>query len=1034
MALYKRGSGVQTLYAASVGPPPAGSASLLKNRFSIHSSGLGKSAATVALAILCVPVSCVFLPGQTDSAKPVASDADVVNVNEVTLDLMVRDKKGKPVLDLKPGDIAVTDGGTPVKIANLRPVTGEHADHMLTLVFDRLDLAASHNAREIATKILKLVPPDEFSFSVLKTQGRLMLYQDFTLDRTALSRAINSATDFDEADKGDGALLPEKKLIAVAKTGADDAGTAVTAKERSAAQVLLAALQESQRILQEQHTQPSLSGVLALARTERRLPGRKTIIYFTQGLHMDASTGEMLHEIIDSANRSDVAVYAIDSNALTAQADQSLVAMMAMGNARAASAQAPAAATSTGTGAGTQTVAQPPPGLAPMVSTQYISFETGNPNDHKNPLAEFAERTGGAYLGPDENLKKHIRQMMEDMTSDYEAYYVPPIENFDGQFRPVAVKPVRDGLKVRSRSGYFALPPDSGTSVRPFEAPLMKILTEAQLPSDIKFRSRVLRLGDLAAANENTLVVEVPVSELETRDDPNTNLYSLRVSMVAQIKSKAGAVVEHFSEDIPRHGALDAKASAQSDSMTMQRNFTAPPGEYVMEAAILDRVSGKTAAQRVEFDIPNEPSGPSLSDVTMVQRLIPSPEDVDSDEPMRYGNGKVIPDLSGRVAHGKKEISLFFLVHPDPASTEPPTLEMEVLKSGEAIAQVPLQLRKTNGPATIPYLASIQSASLPSGDYQVVERLTQGGRTAERDLTFRVEGGELADAAKPENAAEAANPSANDGDAVTASDLQPPESDASKGHRLVITTLPAGTVSAPSAEQLQAIIASARKRALDYSKSLPNFICVEVTNRSVDASGNGRWKHRDSIAELLRYHNNEETRTTLEINGQRSNLQRTDMNASWPLSVGEFGAMLNLVFQPSSKTEFEWKEAAAREDRTGTVQVLTYRVKRENATITLGQGNDQVGVGFHGLVYIDAATGGVQRIMLQADDLPRGFSMSAASMTVDYDYTAIADRDYLLPVRSTVSLQRHHKEIELNEIAFRSYRRFASRSKIKLLQ
>jgi VWFA-related protein len=1008
--------------------------SLLKNRFSIHSSGLKKSVATVAFAILSVPVSCVLLLGQTDSTKAVPTDSDVVNVNEVSLDLMVRDKKGKPVLDLKPTDIAVTDGGTPVKIASLRLVTGEHStDHRLTLVFDRLDLAASHNARDIAMKILKLVPPDEFSFSVLKTEGRLMLYQDFTPDRAALTHAISSATDFDEAGKGDGASLPEKRLIAVAKTGADETGTAATAKERSTAQVLLAALQESQRILQDQHTQPSLSGVLALARTERKLAGRKTIIYFTQGLHVDASTGEMLHEIIESANRSDVGIYAIDSNALTAQADQSLVAMMAMGNARAAAAQAPAAPISIGSGPGAQTVAQPPPGLAPMVSTQYMAYETGNPNDHKNPLAEFAERTGGAYLGPDENLKKHIHQMMEDMTSDYEAYYAPPVENFDGQFRAVAVKSVRDGLKVRSRAGYFALPPDSGTTVRPFEAPLMKLLSDAQLPSDIKFRSRVLRLGDLAAGNENTMVVEVPVSELETRDDPNTNLYSLRVSMVAQIKSKSGAVIEHFSEDIPRHGALDAKASAQSDVMTMQRNFAAPPGEYVMEAAILDRVSGKTAAQRIEFEVPNEPSGPSLSDVTMVQRLIPSPQDVDSDEPLRYGNGKVIPDLSGRVAHGKKEISFFFLVHPDPSVAEQPTLEMEVLKSGEPIAQVPLQLRKTNGPATIPYLASIQSASLPSGDYQVIEKLTQGGKTAERDLTFRVEGPELANAAKPENAADA-NPSAMDGEAVTASDVEPPDSDANKNHRLVITSLPAGTVPPPSAEQLQAIVASARKRALDYSKSLPNFICVEVTNRSVDASGNGRWKRRDSIAEMLRYHNNQETRTTLEINGQRSSLQRTDMNSSWPLSVGEFGAMLNLVFQPSSKTDFEWKEAAAREDRTGTVQVLSYRVKRENATITLGQGNDQVGVGFHGLVYVDAATGGVQRITLQADDLPRNFSMSAASMTVDYDYTAIADRDYLLPVRSTVSLQRHHKEIELNEIAFRSYRRFASRSKIKLLQ
>ena len=68
------------------------------------------------------------------------------------------------------------------------------------------------------------------------------------------------------------------------------------------------------------------------------------------------------------------------------------------------------------------------------------------------------------------------------------------------------------------------------------------------------------------------------------------------------------------------------------------------------------------------------------------------------------------------------------------------------------------------------------------------------------------------------------------------------------------------------------------------------------------------------------------------------------------------------------------------------------------------------------------------------DGLPRDFSMHAAAMTVDYDYVVISGRDYLLPVRSTVSLQRHRKQIELNEITFRNYRRFASRAKIKVMQ
>jgi hypothetical protein len=249
----------------------------------------------------------------------------------------------------------------------------------------------------------------------------------------------------------------------------------------------------------------------------------------------------------------------------------------------------------------------------------------------------------------------------------------------------------------------------------------------------------------------------------------------------------------------------------------------------------------------------------------------------------------------------------------------------------------------------------------------------------------------------------------------------------------VITSLPAGTVPAPSADELDAIVASARKRALDYTNSLPNFICVEVTNRSVDQSGNGTWKHRDSIAELLTYHDNQESRSTLEVNGKRSSLKRSEINNTWPTSIGEFGSLLNLVFATSSKTQFEWKEAGTLGDGSGTLQVLSYRVARENATLNLSESNNTIGVGFHGLVYIDGATSGIRRVTVEADGLPRNFSMHAAAMTVEYDYVSISARDYLLPVRSTVTLQRHRRQIEMNEIAFRNYRRFASRTKIRMI-
>src|SRR5258708_28893983 len=52
-------------------------------------------------------------------------------VEEVSLDVVVHTKKGKPFTDLKPEDLAVTDNGTPVKIADLRLMNGTGGDNPL---------------------------------------------------------------------------------------------------------------------------------------------------------------------------------------------------------------------------------------------------------------------------------------------------------------------------------------------------------------------------------------------------------------------------------------------------------------------------------------------------------------------------------------------------------------------------------------------------------------------------------------------------------------------------------------------------------------------------------------------------------------------------------------------------------------------------------------------------------------------------------------------------------------------------------------
>ncbi len=87
-------------------------------------------------------------------------------------------------------------------------------------------------------------------------------------------------------------------------------------------------------------------------------------------------------------------------------------------------------------------------------------------------------------------------------------------------------------------------------------------------------------------------------------------------------------------------------------------------------------------------------------------------------------------------------------------------------------------------------------------------------------------------------------------------------------------------------------------------------------------------------------------------------------------------------------------------------------------------------VGFHGLVYIDAASGGVRRITMEADELPDDFTLSAASLAVDYSYVSINSHDYLMPAHGTMSLRVNKHRTVLNEFDFRDYRRFGSHVRI----
>lgn len=679
-----------------------------------------KSAGRSLPAVLAVLLLSPVFGQQSHPSASASSPSVVSNVDEVALDVEAYDKKGNPVPDLKPGDIEVTDGRTAVHLKDLRLVSEPSRAQPLVLLFDEMEPGNAKSARDAALEILKAAPADT-SFMVLRIQGRLYLMQSPTSDRDALTKAVNAAT------------------VATGPAAAAQATAAETALQQDMnggphvqeSSEIMKMLVDSQNATADPHMTPSVAGLLAVCRGEGGTPGRKTLIYFSQSLAWNVSAPESLHNIVEAANRSRVTIDSIDAHPIDPHASSEMLATSALAT------QAGAGHTGFGGGSGSSTPTGNvgPAGMADQVAEQNGRFENEDPSVSKAPLESICRQTGGVheYSG---NARRSTRRIVDNLSSWYVASYTIPGEAEQGRFRPVFVKSLRPGVVLTARSGYF-VPPRASHPAIAFEPRLLAALAAPNPPQDLKLRSALLRFGGTSA-----LVLAAPLSDAEIRTDAAAKTWSAHLVFLGQLKDKSGKVVDSFSEDVPKQGAVEGKDKASHETITVHRHFSIPAGDYVLEAAVLDVNSEKTGVQRADVSIPAAGAGPGLSDIVLARRVDPwaGDEDVDRASPLRCSDGRVVPNLAAHVSKtADPTLTLFFQVYPQRGASVAPTLKAEVRRDGGLIGTVPLKLGPTEGKEFVPYLAQLGTSSLQPGAYTMTVILEQGGEQAKQSVSFTLE-------------------------------------------------------------------------------------------------------------------------------------------------------------------------------------------------------------------------------------------------------------------------------------------------------
>ena len=229
----------------------------------------------------------------------------------------------------------------------------------------------------------------------------------------------------------------------------------------------------------------------------------------------------------------------------------------------------------------------------------------------------------------------------------------------------------------------------------------------------------------------------------------------------------------------------------------------------------------------------------------------------------------------------------------------------------------------------------------------------------------------------------------------------------------------------PAAEQ-NAIIERVREYALNYSKNLPNFICTQVTRRYYDPTGLEFWQMQDTLTTRLSYFEQKESYKLVMINSRPTDQEYDSLGGA--TSTGEFGSMMQQIFDRESEAAFQWLRWATL--RGKRAHVYTYRIAQPNSHWQINyERRQEVVVGYSGLVYVDRDTGMILKVTLEAENIPPSFPISQATTALDYDYVTIVDQTHLLPLKADVRM-RSAKLLTKNLVEFRLYRKFGAETSI----
>ena len=729
------------------------------------------------LLVIAVFLSPFHLVKGQEPVPQKPEDVLRVRTNEVRLDIVVKDKKGHAVTDLTPADFEVLEDGVSQRIQSFRFVNREapvapldsnpnrNADRkesetgvpstptpprrttpgVTALVFDRLSPEARSLARKAGIAYSQEgMAAGDFT-GVFRIDQTLNTVQTFTDNsefvKTAIERATTAAPSNYVSgaqkmrDLGDQNIALDRTASSSAtaaqvagasrdSAGASAAGQAsgLAAAQQEFNQMQSRMLEQFEALERDQQGFATINGLLAVINPMRNLPGRKTIIFFSEGIMLPTSVQMKFPAVISAANRANVAIYTIDSAGLRTEGGQEEAAREL--NSIAA-----------------QRMQQQSRGNDRGVNGPYTKSLERNEDllrfDPRSGLGQLADQTGGFLIHDTNDLGNGLRRISDDMHGYYMMTYTPKNQDYNGQFRRINVKLNRSNVELQTRKGYYAIESAGQFPILDYEAPAIAAARNANPDANpFPFHGAALSYPAPSQPGLTLIIAEAPMSAFNFTTSADKKTYSADFSILALVKDGNGEIVQKVSKHYPLTGTIDQLESARKEQLLFYRETQLPAGSYTVEMIAYDQPTGKTSIRASSLDIAAlDETRPRLSSVSVLKRAERlTPEEQKRDQPFHFSELIVYPNLGEGISKKAGQLAFFVTVWTPKGSTA--NLTFVILKNGRSIGKSSAQLPAPDDQGRIKYASSFSLDDFQPGTYQLQVIVSDGKNSATRSTNF----------------------------------------------------------------------------------------------------------------------------------------------------------------------------------------------------------------------------------------------------------------------------------------------------------